>query len=415
MTASAELPVSVPAEPPVSVPAELSVSAPAEPPVSGSVAAEPSTFARERTSPFGAAWRAAVARAQEQALPSGEAVVSCAASPGVAGLGRHVKEILDAFARGGQPSVCVSPAMTERVAVGPSLVVRVSRRAVARGRRSSAGRARQMWAEFDADVAGRLPEGDHLMAFCGQALAQFGAARRMGYQSVALVSGGVHERRLARQHAAAHRRYPLERSNAGRVSERHLLEYAQAERIYVASRYVWESFVEEGVPEDVLARFPLTPDPRFAPDGAPRRSATFDIVYVGGLSVAKGVPLLIDVVRRLRHEDMRLVLVGGWKSRGMRRFVEQACAEDRRIKAAPGDPLPHLRGARLCVHPSYVDGFSYGAAEALACGVPVVASEDTGMKELIEPGRTGLVVPTGDPAALTEAIDAAYRGEILGK
>jgi glycosyltransferase involved in cell wall biosynthesis len=385
MTASAELPASVPTEPPASTPS------------------------------LGAAWRAAAARAQEQALPSGKAVVSCAASPGVAGLGRHVKEILDALDRGGQPSVCVSPAVTGHAAASPSLVARVRRRAVARGRRSSAGRARQTWAEFDADAARRLPQGDHLMAFCGQALAQFRVARQLRYESVALVSGGVHERRLARQHAAAHRRYPLERSNAGHVSERHLLEYAQAERIYVSSRYVRESFVEEGVQDDVLVQFPLTPDPRFAPDGAPKRSATFDIVYVGGLSVAKGVPLLIDAVRRLRHEDMRLVLVGGWKSRGVRRFVEQACAEDRRIEAALGDPLPHLRGARLCVHPSYVDGFSYGAAEALACGVPVIASEDTGMKELIEPGRTGLVVPTGDQAALTEAIEAAYRGEILGE
>ncbi len=33
------------------------------------------------------------------------------------------------------------------------------------------------------------------------------------------------------------------------------------------------------------------------------------------------------------------------------------------------------------------------------------------MKELIDPGRTGLVVPTGDMRALTEAIEAAYRGE----
>ena len=65
------------------------------------------------------------------------------------------------------------------------------------------------------------------------------------------------------------------------------------------------------------------------------------------------------------------------------------------------------------MHPSYVDAFSYGAAEALACGVPVIVSEDTGMKDLIEAGRNGLVWPTGDLPALTETIEAAYRGEIL--
>ena len=81
---------------------------------------------------------------------------------------------------------------------------------------------------------------------------------------------------------------------------------------------------------------------------------------------------------------MRLKLVGGWGTRGMRRFVEDACAEDPRITAGPGDPLEHLRTASLCVHPAYEDGFAYAPAEALACGVPVIVSEDTGMKELIE-------------------------------
>ena len=97
----------------------------------------------------------------------------------------------------------------------------------------------------------------------------------------------------------------------------------------------------------------------------------------------------------------------------MRRFVEQARAEDPRIEVAPGDPLPRLREARLCVHPAYEDGFAYAPTEALACGVPVIVSEDTGMKDLIDSGRDGLILPTGDRVALTEAIEAAYRGEIL--
>ena len=67
----------------------------------------------------------------------------------------------------------------------------------------------------------------------------------------------------------------------------------------------------------------------------------------------------------------------------------------------------------LCVHPAYEDGFAYAPAEALASGIPVIVSEDTGMKDLIDPPRTGLILPTGDIDALTAAIDAAYRREIL--
>jgi hypothetical protein len=43
----------------------------------------------------------------------------------------------------------------------------------------------------------------------------------------------------------------------------------------------------------------------------------------------------------------------------------------------------------------------------------VIVSADTGMKDLIDPGANGLILPTGDLTALLEAIEAAYRGEIL--
>ena len=212
--------------------------------------------------------------------------------------------------------------------------------------------------------------------------------------------------------------YPLERSWASHLLARNLAEYAMADRIYSASRYIRESFLEEGFPEERLASFPLTPHPRYVPpDDASAREAAghFEIVYVGSLTVHKGVPLLIDAVRRLPGADIRLRLVGGWATRGMRRFIQSACAGDGRISVSPGDPLPYLRRASLYVHPAYEDGFGYAPAEALACGVPVLVSEDTGMKDLIDSARSGLILPTGDLTALTEAIEAAYRGEILAR
>jgi glycosyltransferase involved in cell wall biosynthesis len=43
--------------------------------------------------------------------------------------------------------------------------------------------------------------------------------------------------------------------------------------------------------------------------------------------------------------------------------------------------------------------------EALACGVPVIATEDTGMKEYIRPGENGFVVPTGNREAIRERLE----------
>jgi glycosyltransferase involved in cell wall biosynthesis len=365
--------------------------------------------------PLGARWRAGRERDQEMALPSGRVVVSCAAPLGAGGLGRHTQEILAALERGGRPGVCIcgSNVDSHPAAHRASHRVRLVSALAPLMRHSPGWRVWAGRVAFDSEAARRLPRADHLIAFNRQALAQFRAARRARYQSVALMSASPHVRRLARQHVRAYRQYPLERSFGTHLVRRYFREYAQAERIYVSSAYAWESFSEQGVPDEVLARFPLTPDPRYAPSVEPRTSATFDVVYVGSLTVAKGVPLLIDAVRRLPFPDMRLVLVGGWSTRGMRRFVQEACARDPRIEVAPGDPLARLRAARLCVHPTYADGFAYAPAEALACGVPVIVSEDTGMKEMLDPGRDGLILPTGDLDALSGAIEAAYRGEIL--
>jgi glycosyltransferase involved in cell wall biosynthesis len=274
--------------------------------------------------------------------------------------------------------------------------------------------ARAYFAEFDEHAAARLPGAENLIAFNGQALAQLRAARAAGYESVSIVSANSHLRHVVRQHALAHRQYPLERSWAERLVERNLAEYAHSDRIFVASQYTRESFLAEGVRDELLAPFPFTSHPRFDSGEEPSAS-TFDIVYIGSLTVAKGVPLLIDAVRRLSQPDIRLRLIGGWSTPGMRGFVQQACHEDERISVAPGDPLPHLRAARLCVHPSYEDGFAYAPVEAIACRVPVIVSEDTGMKELITPRTDGVIVPTGDRSALSDAIDAAYRGELLDR
>ncbi len=404
-----------------------------------SAASGPGTASERTPHALDAGWRARAEHAQEAALPHGRVTVSCPARLDAGGLGRHLRELLDALARAGQPATAIHKGSDALNAAGRSPGARARHaldRTIAPALRGSL--AWRMWmqsVEFDTDAAraliddGEQQDGEHLIAFNGTAIAQFRAAERAGWGSLTLVAANSHYRHLVRQHELAHSQYPIERPWPRHLLRRNLAEYARADRIHVASRYIRDSFLAEGFPEAKLAFFPLTPHPRYAPgaradtnspaansgpSAASAEGSTFDVVYIGSLSVHKGVPLLIDAVGRMPQQDLRLVLVGGWGTRAMRRFLERAVAADPRISIAPGDPAPVLAGARLCVHPAYEDGFAYAPAEALACGVPVIVSEDTGMKELVDPGRSGLIVPTGDRDALSEAIAGVYRGELLG-
>lgn len=366
---------------------------------------------------FDGAWRAEREAAQQHAVPSGRVTLSCAAPFAAGGLGRHMQELWGALARGGAQTrlVCgpsgehrgVAPP-PERVEVRPGPLTRLGTRALTP---SPAWSTWQSARGFDLGARRHIGRSEHLLAFNGQALAQLRAARSAGFQSASLVSATAHMRHVAERHRLAHRSHPLERPWGPRVLARNLAEYELADSIFVATEHIRETFLAAGVPEERLRVFPLTPDARYQP-GERVASSRFEILYIGSLSVSKGVPVLVDAVRRLDAPELRLVLLGGWASRGMRRFLTAATAADPRIVVKLGDPLEQLRSADLYVHPSYDDGFGYSPAEALAAGVPAIVTEDTGMKELIAPGR-GLVVPTGDEEALAEALAAAYRREIL--
>ncbi|HSH94205.1 MAG TPA: glycosyltransferase [Roseimicrobium sp.] len=146
-------------------------------------------------------------------------------------------------------------------------------------------------------------------------------------------------------------------------------------------------------------------DPRFRPGpSALPDDGVFRIVYTGSLTVMKGIPVLIDAFQQLGLKESELRLIGGWSTRGMRKYMREAMAKDQRIHLSPGDPLPHLQRANAYVHPTWEDGWAYAAAEAVACGVPTIVTADTGMKEIIADGKTGYVVPTGDAAAIAERL-----------
>jgi glycosyltransferase involved in cell wall biosynthesis len=267
---------------------------------------------------------------------------------------------------------------------------------------------------MDRQVAGRLsPPLGSLMGFAGKSLRTFRKAARLGADCLELVAPNSHVQNVSRLHARAAADSGLSDSWLNQAQIRKTLrEYALADRIYVHSEYVRQSFLDAGIPAAKLVRTVLHPDPRFVPPQRRPEDDAFRIVYVGRVEMTKGIALLLEAFDRLTVSNMELRIVGGWSTRRVRRRLQSRIAQDPRITVQPGDPLPVLQKADVFVHPSYEDGFGYAPMEALACGMPVVVTEDTGMKEYVREGVNGFVVPTGSVDAIVAALENLIRSPL---
>jgi len=259
---------------------------------------------------------------------------------------------------------------------------------------------------FDVQVTKVLdPPLRRFMGFVGTSLRSFRRADDLGAGSLELVAANSHVRNLRRQHDRAREQHGIGDSwlNDAQMHKT-LREYEMADTIYVHSDYTRRSFLDAGVPEEKLERMYLNVHPRFRPPDRRTDDGPFRIVYVGRIEATKGIPLLLEAFSRLPTDNKDLTLVGGWSTRSMRKYMEPWLADDR-IQLAPGDPLPALHEADAFVHPTYEDGFGYAPMEALACGVPVIVTEDTGMKEYVREGETGFVVPTDQITPIVDRLE----------
>lgn len=144
------------------------------------------------------------------------------------------------------------------------------------------------------------------------------------------------------------------------------------------------------------------------------------ILYAGTLEPRKNVALLLDAWEGLRskHEGtLPLVLAGpyGWKSRSLARRLERLGGASLRVLGhVPREQLIRwMQAARAFVYPSLYEGFGLPAAEAMACGVPVIATDAGSLPEVV--GDAGLLVSPEDPRALGRAIRRVLEDPALSR
>ncbi|MEY5012282.1 MAG: hypothetical protein RLZZ253_3421, partial [Verrucomicrobiota bacterium] len=137
-------------------------------------------------------------------------------------------------------------------------------------------------------------------------------------------------------------------------------------------------------------------------------------LFVGNCSVWKGVPLLLEAWADAGLSEAELVLVGGWRLSD--RVRSELPSNVRTVSPVSSKELRRIyRGSDVLVLPSQFEGFGLVILEAMASGLPVIASDATAAPEIVDPD-CGWVLSHSEKSAWVEALRncAANRGRLAG-
>lgn len=277
--------------------------------------------------------------------------------------------------------------------------------------------------ELDRKVGDRLRKIDNcdaVYAYEDAALESFRAAREREFKRVYDLPIAYWEtsQRLLREEAE---RYPDWEPTLGatRDSEEKLsrktqeLEFAQL--VVCPSKFVLESLPAAARAQKQCVIAPFGSPIVDLSTQAKKNSGRLRVLFAGALTQRKGLADLFEAMKLIDSNQIELVVMGsllrpiGWYRERFADFIYET-------PRPHGEVLRLMQNCDVFVLPSIVEGRALVQQEAMACGLPVIATKNAGADDVIVDGETGFLVPIRSPEAIAEKINwcAANRSLVDG-
>lgn len=244
-----------------------------------------------------------------------------------------------------------------------------------------------------------------LSSFCREALVQ---CRERGVPC-AVDHGSLHQAEDARLVCEEANRWGLPRpidTSPDWIVAKEDEEFSLADHVFVLSSVARDSLVRQGVDPGRIFVNPCGVDvAAFSPIS--RHEDVFRVIQVGAISLRKGTLDLLEAFRQAHLPGSELWFVGGGREEsGLDTVIKRM--ERRGVSFLPPVPQHSLREyynrSSVFVLASIADGFGMVVPQAMACGLPVIVTENVGARDLIEDGVNGFVVPIHSPHLIAERL-----------
>lgn len=261
-------------------------------------------------------------------------------------------------------------------------------------------------AAFDWLASWIVDDPDIVVGWTGMSRALF--ARSEAYK--VLVAGSVHIRQHRKLLDPTYRRYGVQNPVSPYSIRRMEAEYNMADRIVVISEFAKRTFLVEGVPEEKLIVAPVGVNlDRFHPDSQ-HETGTFTVTCSSTIiDLQRGIHHLLQAWEELDLTDAELVVTG--RRKGFPRDLYEHYREDPSIWF-PGwvDDIESLYAwTDVYAFTGLQDGFPKGPLEAMACGIPVIVSDQMGVQMAVEDEESGFVVEAGAVDQIKQRIRWLYE------
>lgn len=194
------------------------------------------------------------------------------------------------------------------------------------------------------------------------------------------------------------------RFSANRL-DRCVREYEESHAITVPSHFSRNSFLKYGIKPERLFVCPYGVDlSEFKPDK--KRDEVFRVIHVGQISVRKGIGHLLRAMEPLVKKNRCQLWLVGEIDPSIQKLLDQYKGIFEYKGVSPRKDLWQLYSqASVLVLASVEEGLALVQAQAMACGIPVIATTNTGAEDLFSDGVEGFIIPIRSPESIREKVE----------